>query len=334
MRLSITFLLPFFVLFTGICQALPTPRSNEIISPRELLERRSGITDELEVDSRYLEDDDDLERRAAPYKVKPRPVKITQAAQQARKNGVRTNVAQKQAANAIKKQSLAAQYAQKAAAPGFKPYGKPRSAKKQPPNKPGYRAAGRKTGHRLPKQPKTPKAPAVKGADKTEKHKRTQAAALARKNQNIQKGRANFAYAAAQQKKTAKMPSRNARFTTPGGTQTVTGKDVRTAIFNSHHFSKKPVNFKPNVFENKLQGPPDRRRAPLRGMKGPGTEFPVSSTPGGYQGGNPGTFRVVTRTNPDGTHRFKGVISHDERRASTDPGYNDHFRLQNKGGRK
>jgi hypothetical protein len=204
MRLSITFLLPFLVLFTGICQALPTPRSNGIISPRESLEIRSGITDELELDSRYLEDGDDLERRGTPYRVKPRPVKITKAAQQARKNNVRSSVAQRQVQNAVTKKNLAAAYAQKAAAPGFKPYGKPRSAKKQPPNQPGYRANSRKQGYRLAKQPKTPKPQAVKGAPKTEKHKRTQAAALAKKKQRIQDGRANFAYAAAQQKRRSK----------------------------------------------------------------------------------------------------------------------------------
>jgi hypothetical protein len=260
--------------------------------------------------------------------VKPRPVKITKAAQQARKNNVRTSVAQRQATNAVTKQRLAAAYAQKAAAPGFKPYGKPRTAKNQPPNQPGYRADSRKKGFRLAKQPKTPKPQAVKGARKTEKHERTQAAALAKKKQRIQDGRANFAHAAAQQKKTVNMPSRNVRFTTPGGTQTVTGKDVRTAIFNSHHFADNLVNRKPAVFENRPQGPPNNRRVPLPKMKGTGTEFPVSNTPGGYQGGNPGRFRVITQTKPDGSHKFKGVIAHDERLPSTHPGYNDHFLLK------
>lgn len=79
-------------------------------------------------------------------------------------------------------------------------------------------------------------------------------------------------------------------------------------------------------------------------MQGHGNEFPVTKQRGGYQGhGDVGTTRVITQPRADGTlyymyfrlilnqrtgtHKFKGVISHDERRPTTHPGYNDHFKL-------
>jgi len=151
-------------------------------------------------------------------------MKITKAAQQARKATVRAQIVQRQAQNALAKAHLTAAYQthvdeRKAADPNYKGYGKPRDAGNQQPNLPGYRADGRRKGFRLPKQPKTPKSQAAKGAPRTEAHERSQAAALVRIDTHIQGGRANFAYATDQQRRTVNMPARQVRFASPGGTR-------------------------------------------------------------------------------------------------------------------
>lgn len=103
--------------------------------------------------------------------------------------------------------------------------------------------------------------------------------------------------------------------------ETVTGKDVRTAVFNSHHFQgngkgkvRSPSNLvvhvlivrfiqpAPKQFNNHEQGPAHNRHKPLPKMKGPGQEFPVNNKKGGYQGGGDvGGMRVITQAKQKGS---------------------------------
>lgn len=203
MRVSIALLFPLLALL-AVTLAQPT-------GPAEHLSLRESDSDELGL--RALEDD--LERRGTPYKVKPKPVKVSKATQQTRKSAAKAHVAQTHIQKALKKQNLAAAYASKKKADPNFAYKKPRSAKTQKPNQRGYRADGRAKGFRLQKQPKTPKPQAVKGAAKTQKHKNSQAAANARTRARKDAGKANFAHAKTEYGKTTHMPKRGATFKTP-----------------------------------------------------------------------------------------------------------------------
>lgn len=328
MRFYFALALPLLSYLTSSLAA-PTPSN---LANWEAYEARSLAS---EFEAREFEDA--LERRGVPYTPRPpKKPKVNHAAQQTRKAAVKARVSSNQAANAVKKTNLKAQHA--ALGPDHR-YGKPRAPKKAPKvelskkgkplTPPGHRAASRAAGHRLPKQPKTPKPNAVKGAPKTAKHINSQKEALARKHARVAAGRANFKHAAEQQKKTDNLPNRKATFTTTGGKK-YTGKDVRTAVFNGHHFESNPVNYKPTGFRNDEQGPAGAKTRPLPHMTGAGREFPVSNARGGYQGtGDVGSARAITQHNPaTGRHTYMGVIAHDETRDKTHPGYNDHFEVK------
>jgi len=169
------------------------------------------VRDSLELEGRESYEDS-LVRRDKTYKLKPPVVKNTAEQAKQRKNDVSNKIAKNKAANANKKAHL-----QKQAAPE---YGKPRSAGKQKPNKPGYRAAGRAKGVRLPKQPKTPKPNMVKGQAKSQKAKDTQAKALARKKTRLAEGRKNFGPTAAAHKDTVGLPGRKEKFPVKGDRMT------------------------------------------------------------------------------------------------------------------
>ena len=74
----------------------------------------------------------------------------------------------------------------------------------------------------------------------------TQQAALARKNDRLQRGRNKFQAAAKAHKDTVGLPDRKERFNVPGEhairSGTYSGKDVRIANFNSHLFKNNKVN--------------------------------------------------------------------------------------------
>ncbi|TEB23649.1 hypothetical protein FA13DRAFT_1404891 [Coprinellus micaceus] len=126
---------------------------------------RSLTDHELRSLTDYLDDYLEARAKGKPYPVKQAKPKLTKNKQKARKDGVRKDVKTRQANNAGKKKDLQEK------AKTERKYGKPRSAKNQKPNQPGYRAAGRKVPHgqpgsRLPKQPKTPKPNMKKGDPK------------------------------------------------------------------------------------------------------------------------------------------------------------------------
>lgn len=323
-------------LLLGIVTVLKGTLARPILNVESIAIRDSfGLHDASNsVDLRSLDQSEvDLERRGGqPYPAKnPKKPKITSEAQKTRKAAVKQDVQQKQAANELKKTDL-----QKKAAQFTGTYGKPRPPKKQPKvelskkgkalTPPGYRARGRAAGARLEKQPKTPKRDMKKGDPKSDKALRTQQEATARAKARKAAGRDNFKAAAAAQKKTKDLPDRKATFSANG--KTYTGKDVRTAVFNGHHFEKNPVNFTPKPFNNDLQGPADHKTRPLPNMVGGGGEFPVTKDSNGYQGkGAIGTTRAIVQPNSEGGHTFKGVIAHDESRDKKAPGYNDHFEV-------
>ncbi|KAH6907123.1 hypothetical protein BKA70DRAFT_1286288 [Coprinopsis sp. MPI-PUGE-AT-0042] len=268
-----------------------------------------------------------LEARApqiAPYRPKPKvdskgnvkqKQKLSSADQQARKAGKKEATVKATAANKDKRlhwQSLT-----------------PADRKKQ----------------RLDK-PKMPKAPMAKGATQSDKSQRKQAEAKQRLTDRKAAGRAQFAPAKEAYGKMQKLPGRHDTFTAKGG-ETATGRQVRNAVFNSKYFgpnqpivaglskakAKKNTLAAPGTFENRPEGPATKKKVPIKGMKGTGTEFPVGpQNKGGYQGGsdNKGGMRVITQGN-----KFKGVVAHDASRTDpTQPGYMDHFRVQPRPARK
>ena len=207
--------------------------SEELVSrytgyDKELSRRDNSFGINSEYDLRSLTDyelrsltdhlDTYLEARANgnPYRVKQPKPKLTKNKQNARKDGVRNKVKANQANNAVKKKDLQEK------AKTERKYGKPRSAKNQPPNQPGYRAAGRKiphgqSGSRLPKQPKTPKPAMKKGDPKSAKSQARQAAANQRQRDRKAAGRANFADAKKKYGKTTNLPNRKTTFDTKAG---------------------------------------------------------------------------------------------------------------------
>lgn len=179
----------------------------------ELDVRDSGFDFAEDYSLREIDDylDAILEARAkgAPYAVKTKK-KVSAADQKARKDAVKTKVANNQAHNAQKKKTL-----QKKAETAPR-YGKPRSAGKQKPNQPGYRAKGRASGNRLAKQPKTPKPNMKKGDPRSAKSETKQAAANQRTKNRKAAGVKKFADTKAKYKKTTSMPNRKATFTANG----------------------------------------------------------------------------------------------------------------------
>jgi len=270
------------------------------------------------------------------YRVKKPVVKKTAAQAQQRKENVRQTVKKNQAANKIKKAELHLQ-----APPKEKPYGKPRPSKKPKdidPKVGSYRARGRKLqpgaqGYRLPKQPKTPKPNAAKGSEKSLKAKATQNKALAQRKAHLSRERNKLNVAAAGHKATVGLPLRKAKFHHDSSGVTHTGKDVRTANFNSIFFKNHPVNKTPKEFKNRHQGPENAKTRPLadKGELRVGHEFPVKAgVRGGYQGGDKGPVRLVTEDHTENgatVRKFIGVVGHDMTRKKGDPGYNDHFQI-------
>jgi hypothetical protein len=280
--------------------------------------------------------------------------KVSAAQQAARKQGVKTGVATKQAANKAKKERV---QAQKAAHPDAPPNKKGRPGKAPRPGKPsppGWRANARTKGHILPKEPKTPKPNPAKGAKKSEKALKTQQAANTKTAARKAAGRTKFGDAAAAQKATTGLPARKGNFNVPGG-GTFTGKDARIATFNSHLNSaspvgkdaagknKKPADRQPKTFNNNPHEVPKHGTAkPIDSMHGPGREYPITAgKPKGYHGelADLGAARVITQATGNsrtvksgkGTKTvpetaFKGVIAHDPSRARG-KGYNDHFQV-------
>jgi hypothetical protein len=281
----------------------------------------------------------DLQRRDEYITLLAR-AKISAAQQAARKAAVKSKVATNQANNKAKKEGLRAQKA--AHPPPANKKGRKVTSKPGKPTPPGWRANARKNGGILQKEPKTPKPNAAKGAAKTQKALNSQKAANARTAARKAAGKAKFGGAATAHKETIGLPARNGKFEAPGGA-TFTGKDARVAVFNSHLNANSPVGKDPNgknkkksdrqpkQFDNDPhQVPKAGTERPLDGMKGPGTEYPITAgKPKGYQGahGDLGSARVITQKN-GGVTEFKGVVNHDTSR--TDPaakGFNDHFQV-------
>lgn len=190
-------------------------------------------------------------------------------------------------------------------------------------------------------KPKRPKENMAKGAPQSAKSQAKQAAAKQRITDRKAAGAAKFAPAKAAYAQMTNLPGRRDVFGKKGGEQ-ATGRQVRNAVFNSHHFSpNRPVInamtnaqarrtplVAPKPFENRPQGPAGNQAPPLRNMNGrPGTEFPIGQNKGGYQAKTDalGTMRVITQGN-----QFKGVVAHDPSRAPGSPGYMDHFQARRK----
>jgi hypothetical protein len=351
MRFQI-FLLSFLaVLAPSLARLSPdqtelTTRSSVDHEDVALFHRGTFDVDERDVDERALNDHDIYPRstfdpvlarsilqvlvsRHKPYRPKtgnpltygktPAPKK-TAAEAKARKETMRQKVAANQHANGVKREA----YATAVEAMGDK------------------RAAGSK----LPKKPKgEPEANMQKGQAKSEKGAETQKAANERKAQRKQPFRdAGVAY-----KNTKNLPGRpgnsktgykgsKSTYNVPNAAHPTTGKatpptaysskDVRTAVYNAHLFGQNKVNHKPADFQNRKEGPSGNKHKPLLHMTGSGTEFPITKQKGGYQGGNPGSARVIIQKDPGGGSTFKGVVAHNSQLNPTSPGYNDHHEIK------
>ncbi|TEB21244.1 hypothetical protein FA13DRAFT_1717127 [Coprinellus micaceus] len=242
--------------------------------------------------------DDFLEARAkgAPYNVKQKK-KSTPAAQKARKDAVRTKVSGNQAKNAAKK--------------------------KDPAEQGEDRASIRQASLRWKTEAEQARIP-CQGADKrSPKSAAKQAAANKRTKDRKAAGRANFADTKAKYKKTTSLPSRKQTFSANG--KKVSGKNVRTAVFNSHHFNgnkgNKPA---PKPFNNHEQGAAGKKHRPLPKMKGAGQEYPIQ------QQERRVPRRGRRRNDACGGTSFKGVVAHDASRDKSHPGYNDHMQVKAK----
>jgi len=204
------YLLSLSFLTVAVTQVLSLPlRSDSDLAVRNFEDDTDLLVrDSLDLEGRESSEDlfDSLVART--FKLKTPVVKKTAAQAKQRKDNVRNSVKTNQAANAAKKAHLKTQVVPK--------YGKPRSASKQKPNKPGYRADSRAKGFRLPKQPKTPKPNMVKGQAKSQKAKATQAKALANKKTRLAEGRKKFGPAAAAHKDTVGLPGRKEKFPVKG----------------------------------------------------------------------------------------------------------------------
>jgi hypothetical protein len=208
----------------------------------------------------------------------------------------------------------------------------------------------RPTGFRVPKKPKKAPQPNMqKGQAKSVKGAATQKAANERKAQRKQP----FRDAGAAYKETKNLPGRKGNsekgsknykgskwaYNVPNAAHPTTGKatppttysskDVRTAVYNSHLFASGKVNSRPSEFQNRKAGPVGKKHKPLTYMTGSGTEFPVTGTKGGYQGGDPGTVRAITQKDRHGDgYTFKGVVAHNNQLNQGSPGYNDHHEIR------
>ena len=127
-----------------------------------------------------------------------------------------------------------------------------------------------------------------------------------------------------------------------------TGADARRAAWNTHYFTRNPINFKvrgylyrtirdaytrvrsePGEFRNR-QGSTIKPQRVIKTMKGAGTEFPINKDKHGYQdplSEKVGPARAIVQKRPmSQTYIFRGVVSHDERtRGHT--GGNAHYHL-------
>jgi len=177
---------------------------------------------------------------------------------------------------------------------------------------------------------KLPNPPTEKGARKTDKAETTQKAANQKQKARKARGKETVSAAVAALKATTDLPNRrkiyNVNEKVNGKVQQVkyNGADVRRAVFNSHLYKDKPVNFQPKTFENRPQGPKDNKSKPIPFMNGKGREFPLSQSPAGYKGGRPGAARVIIQPTKTG-HKFQGVVAHNPALGEKHPGHNDHF---------
>jgi len=171
--------------------------------------------------------------------------------------------------------------------------------------------------------------------------------------------KSSFAGAAKAHKATTGLPNRKSKFHVPAGggkpAQTYTGKDVRKAVFNSHMEAHKNKNASKRQqkksdlkqFSNHPHQTPkglggkhvrpipnmkvDHVNKPPKAGRGKGREYPLPNK------ANPGASspaRVITQQTKKGHHTFKGVIAHDQSRTSSEPGYNDHFKVKESKPRK
>jgi len=195
------------------------------------------------------------------------------------------------------------------------------------------KAVERKKTNPNAKVPKLPNPPTQKGAPKTAKALRTQQEANKKQQERKAKGKETVRPAVAALKATTNLPNRrkiyNVNEKVDGKIQQVkyNGADVRRAVFNSHLYKDKPVNFQPKTFENRPQGPKDNKSKPIHLMKGKGREFPLSQSPAGYTGGKPGAARVIIQPTKTG-HKFQGVVAHNPALGEKHPGHNDHFQIK------
>ncbi|KAF9472616.1 hypothetical protein BDN70DRAFT_447672 [Pholiota conissans] len=263
--------------------------------------------------------------------------KLTAEEAQARKDKVKADIAQKQAANAVKKteRKEAFEKLEKNGKPHY--YNMPKKVNYKTTTLPngnehieaGYRAIERNKNPptRIPKQPKTPHPDFAKGEHLTnEKAKNSQAEANLRKQQKQADGRAKYGAAAAAHKSETlvhgNMPGRKDEYHVPGQ-GVVTGKEVRQGAFNAAVQEGKGGKY-PVEFRNQEQGPADNRHQPLPHMVGSGIEYPIQK--GGYQpGGAFGNVRGVYQKNAAGGYNLQGVLAHDNTRDKSHPGFNDHI---------
>jgi len=141
---------------------------------------------------------------------------------------------------------------------------------------------------------------------------------------------AKYAAAAAQKHRaTIGMPSRNEQFKIEGH-GTISGKDIRKAVFDSHVEAevkkKEPTVKSPlKTFFNrphkvpKSDDPSDQKS--ISSMKGHGKEFPIYTA-----SREKGPARIITQLKA-GVTWFKGVVAHDPSRPKGSKGYSDHFQV-------
>jgi len=168
------------------------------------------------------------------------------------------------------------------------------------------RRADRKAG-----KPVTPPAPHVVRKKSGSAPKPKERLTPAQKATN----KAAFKDANAKLRATQKLPGRKDTYTV--GKTTVTGKDVRQGIFNTHLHKARPIgdseNKNPKVFENRPYSATHPTLAGQKAIKskvdGQIYENPLKKSHQGHISGTPGAARVMTYEK-DGKSKFK-VMGHD-----------------------
>jgi len=136
-------------------------------------------------------------------------------------------------------------------------------------------------------------------------------------------------------RKTSGLPGRNQKFIVPAGNgkpeHTYTGKDVRKANFASHIKNSAGSRFGKS-FGNSDHIDPGHTGTtkPIPGMVGAGHEHPLSGATNFSQmkkDHKSEPARIISQTDTAGDHHHMGVISHDQSRAPSHPGANDHFKV-------